>query len=147
MYRGHITATGGFLPAAAHQVPFVPPPSPGRSSDPSNEQTFAGVGVPCRWGTPCGMLLTDVSHAGVQKHLSSNHVLPLCNPGEHRPRGTCEWYPERGVKCGREMYQNQYGRHVATVHLECNRCKCERCGAKFTRIDGLARHSKTCRPS
>ncbi|PCH45051.1 hypothetical protein WOLCODRAFT_78117, partial [Wolfiporia cocos MD-104 SS10] len=96
----------------------------------------------CLWdGGSCGILLDDTSAAGVNRHLKEFHFCNQEKPWDNRSRGICHWE----VNCGREMYYESFGKHVAAVHLRCTVRECEQCHREFARPDTLRRHvASTC---
>jgi len=113
--------TGGDMTSLPH-VPYLAP---------SN-------GAPCRWdGGACGIELHDLSPAGVIRHLKEYHFDYVSNPWNNRSRGKCRWDP----KCrSDDMNYENFGKHVAAVHLKGTHLQCPRCGCVIGRADSLARH-------
>ncbi|TFY57424.1 hypothetical protein EVJ58_g7027 [Rhodofomes roseus] len=103
--------------------------SPPESSPPSRS-------VVCQWGQKCGVLLDDLTAAGIARHLKEYHV----KTWDNRSRGRCEWH---GSPCTNTMmYHQSFGKHIASVHLGATARRCEKCGETFARADTLDRHMK-----
>ncbi|KAH9928994.1 hypothetical protein B0H21DRAFT_712078 [Amylocystis lapponica] len=117
---------------------FKPPASqPGAGS---NSSLGAGhqPGIPCRceWdrGSCGGILLDDLSPAGIMRHLKDYHY----RPWDGKQRVACVW-GTNGCRSDPIVLEN-IGKHVASVHLKSTQSVCRGCGKVFARPDTLSRH-------
>ncbi|EED81039.1 predicted protein [Postia placenta Mad-698-R] len=73
----------------------------------------ANGSIVCCWGSPiCGVTLNDTTPAGIARHLRNFHF-PV-GLWHNRLRGTCQWRHAGTVPCDREMFQGNFGKHIAT---------------------------------
>ncbi|EED81593.1 predicted protein [Postia placenta Mad-698-R] len=73
----------------------------------------ASGSIVCCWGSPiCGVTLNDTTPAGIARHLRNYHF-PV-GQWHNRLRGTCQWRYAGTVPCDREMFQGNFGKHIAT---------------------------------
>jgi len=100
----------------------------------------------CCWGTPCGVLLTDLTAAGISRHLKQYHFNDATNGWEDRKRGVCLW-SHYGGPCNTEMFYQGFSKHIAAVHLGSIAQECPSCLRRFSRIDSLRRHMRSCKPT
>ncbi|KAF9816055.1 hypothetical protein IEO21_04230 [Rhodonia placenta] len=99
----------------------------------------ASGSIVCCWGSPiCGVTLNDTTPAGIARHLRNYHF-PV-GQWHNRLRGTCQWRYAGTVPCDREMFQGNFGKHIATVHLRVLETPCPRCRQMFVRPDAVLRH-------
>ncbi|PCH39733.1 hypothetical protein WOLCODRAFT_68777, partial [Wolfiporia cocos MD-104 SS10] len=98
----------------------------------------------CRWGDPCGQLLTDLTAAGIARHLRQYHFDDTTTWRESRSlphRGPCRW-SVGNLPCEQEMLYTGFGKHIATVHVQSTVRRCPQCGSRFSRSDAFARHRR-----
>lgn len=96
--------------------------------------------VECRWGSSCGVNLTDLSAAGIAWHLKRHHFHRTTSSWNYRARGVCQWQLDSGHSCGTDLFHEGFGKHIASVHLKSISRICPRCGRKYCRVDALKRH-------
>jgi len=95
---------------------------------------------PCSWdGGLCGIELDNLSPSGVTRHLKAYHFDPATNPWNSRRRGRCR--RDRNCRSDDMNYEN-FGKHVAEIHLKTTKYRRPRCGTFFARGDTLSRHRR-----
>ncbi|KAI0938632.1 hypothetical protein AcV5_000270 [Taiwanofungus camphoratus] len=130
--------------SVAHYDPHVfgsPSNTPPRPAAVQSVASYDTVGrVPCCWGEPCcGVLLDDVSPAGIARHLKDFHFDAATRPWSNKNCGPCEWW-DLESPCPREMNYASYGKHIASVHLRSTARWCPYCQNELGRADSFDRH-------
>lgn len=128
------------------QAPFG---DPSAATEPPVPHVAADTAAPiiCFFGGPCPHLAPDTllqKVTGVKRHLEAFHQLPR----DRADNLVCDWAVAdkdgRGTdRCGKDVKDViQLAKHVATVHLQLLKVRCEDCGELFSRRDSLDRHKK-----
>ncbi|EPS97596.1 hypothetical protein FOMPIDRAFT_11049, partial [Fomitopsis schrenkii] len=77
------------------------------------------------------------------QHLwQHHHGELLCDSGR---KFVCLWTVGSDSACSQTITDlDNLARHMSSVHLKLTAQKCATCGAEFSRMDALRRHSKKC---
>ncbi|KAL6303283.1 hypothetical protein BKA93DRAFT_788976 [Sparassis latifolia] len=136
----------GLQPSSSSAKPFSITPTPAyadiASSTPFPQASHLAVApaacqILCLWdGGRCNMHLEKLTAAAVKGHLREHHFE---GKWDERRSGLCKWHT-KGAPCDRSMMHENFGKHVASVHLHSLERFCQFCGDRFSRIDALARH-------
>ncbi|EPS98434.1 hypothetical protein FOMPIDRAFT_1098897, partial [Fomitopsis schrenkii] len=96
----------------------------------------------CRFGRPCGVILTDITEEGLNQHLAQYHLQDLQDSHETSSGKVACFWDVGGRPCGKAVVVDGLAKHLASAHLGIMRKGCQYCGASLARIDALLRHQR-----